>query len=106
MLHRSLAVALVALALALLVSQPGFAEDKNAKTHEGKIVKVEGNKLTMTDKDGKNEHTHNVPATAKITCDGRECRLDDLKAGYFVKVTTKEDERTVTKVEARTKEKK
>jgi len=47
---------------------PVFAEEEEkAGTHEGKIVKIEAGKLTMSDKDGKNEHTHAIPADAKIT---------------------------------------
>ena len=36
------------------------AEEKKGDTHEGKIVQIDGNKMTMTDKAGKNEHTHTV----------------------------------------------
>src|SRR5262249_41850046 len=96
-----IAVVLALLALALFVSQPALAADK---THEGKIVKAGDGKLTMTDKDGSNEHTHNVAADAKITCDGKECKLSDLKAGYFVKLTTNEDKKLATKIEAKTKD--
>jgi hypothetical protein len=42
----------------------------------------------MTDKDGKNQQAHIVPADANITCDGKACRLQDLKKGFAVKVTT------------------
>jgi len=94
---------MLALAVAAFVawSVPALAEDK-AGTHEGKIVKVEAGKLTMTDKDGKNQHTHAVPADAKITFDGKEAKLEDLKAGQKVKVTTekKGDKIQVVKVEA------
>ena len=92
----------VALALALFASQPVVADDQNVTTHEGKIVMAGDGKLTMTDKNGANKHTHKVPADAKITCDGKECKLDDLKEGFFVKVTTKNDvNQTVTKIEAK-----
>src|SRR5215207_63616 len=79
---------------------PAFAEEEKAGTHEGKIVKVEGTKLTMSDKDGKNEHTHAIPADAKITLDGKEAKLTDLKAGTKVKVTAekKGDKVQVVKV--------
>ncbi len=83
------------------------AEEKKAEgdTHEGKLVKVDDNKLTMSDKEGKNEHTHTVSADTKVMCDGKECKLKDLKAGVMVKVTTKKgDKDTVVKVEASTKE--
>jgi len=89
MLKRTLSIALAAMVLAFFV-QTAFAEEK---VHEGKIVKAGGGKLTMTDKDGKNEHTHDVAKDAKITCDGKECKLEDLKVGSNVKVTTKPDDK-------------
>ena len=62
-------------------------------------------KLTMTDKEGKKEHTHVVPKDAKITCDGKECKLDDLKKGFMVKVTMdkKDNKLQVTRIEAKSK---
>jgi hypothetical protein len=104
MLQRSLPVFLAVLALVCFVCLPGLADDKNAKVHEGKVVKAGDGKLTMTDKDGKNQHIHQVLATTKITCDGKECKLEDLKPGYNVKVTTTGDAaQTVTKIEATSK---
>jgi hypothetical protein len=88
------------LALVLATGAPVLADD----THDGKVVRAGSGKLTMTDKDGKNEHTHDVPATAKITnADGKDCKLEDLKKGQNVKVTTqkKDGKDVVTKVEAR-----
>jgi hypothetical protein len=99
MMHRSLSLVIVAVALALLVSQPVLAD----QTHEGKVVTAGNGKLTMTGKDAAQQHTHNVPADVKITCDGKECKLEDLKAGYQLKVTTKDDGKTVTKIEAKSK---
>src|SRR4051794_12847315 len=91
MLYRVLPMACVALALALLVAGGNVdagAKDKSDKgsTHEGKVVSAKEGKLTMETK-GK-EHTHDVAPTAKITCDGKACKLSDLKAGVFVRVTT------------------
>ena len=63
---------------------------------------MEGDKLTMTGKDGKNEHTHLVPATAMITYDGKVCRLQDLKKGMQIAVTMEKrgDKTLVTRVDA------
>jgi len=81
-----------------------FADDKN--THEGKIVRIEGNKIVMVDKDGKNEHTHTLALDAKIMCDGKECKLTDLKKDQQVRVTTKEGDATqAVRVEALDKNK-
>jgi hypothetical protein len=79
------------------------ADDQKPGTHEGKVVKVEGNKLTMSDKEGKNQHTHAIPATAKITFEGKAAKLEDLKPGNTVKVTTekKGDEVVVVSVDAK-----
>lgn len=104
MLRRTFALAAVAvLALALNPLLADDTKDTKPGTHEGKVVKAEAGKLTMTDKDGKNEHTHTIPAGAKVTCDGKECKVEDLKPGSTVKVTTekKEDKVVVVSVEAK-----
>ncbi len=104
MLYRSLLLVLAALAVALLISQPALAADE--KTHEGKIVSAGDGKLVMTDKDGSNKMTHKVSSDAKITCDGKKCKLSELKEGQFVKVTYSDDkDKTATKIVASTKEK-
>jgi Cu/Ag efflux protein CusF len=89
-------------ALAVFVGT-AYAEDPQPGTHDGKVVKVEPGKLTMSDKEGKNQHTHVIPATAKITLDGKEAKLADLKPGNTVKVTIekKDDKLTVVSVEAK-----
>jgi hypothetical protein len=101
MLYRVLPVFVLALTVAFLTGGAVLADD--AKTHEGLVVNAADGKLTMTDKDGKNEHTHQVDADTKITCDGKECKLEDLKKGFAVKVTTekKADKEKVTKIEAK-----
>ncbi len=81
------------------------ADDKPAdnNTHTGVVVSVADGKLTMTDKEGK-EHTHAVAKDAKITCDEKECKLEDLKKGQTATVTVEKqgDETVVTKIEAKT----
>lgn len=101
MLRRTFTLAAV-VALAIWVVPAIAADDPKPGTHEGKVVKVDGNKLTMTDKDGKNEHTHAIPADAKITFDGKAIKLSDLKAGDKVKVTAekKDDKVVIVSIEA------
>ena len=101
MLRRTFA--LLAVVAVVTWAIPALAEDPKPGTHEGKIVKAEAGKLTMTDKDGKNPHTHAIPATAKITLDGKAAKLEDLKTGQAVKVTIeKEGEKlVVVSVDAR-----
>jgi hypothetical protein len=79
------------------------AADEKGDTHEGKIVMAGNGRVTMTDKDGKNEHTHEVAQDAKVSCDGKECRLEDLKKGYSVKVSTEKrgGKEVATRLEAK-----
>ena len=102
MVTRLLVAFVATLALAVMTSSAlaDKADDKG-DTHSGVVVSAAGGKLTMTDKDGKNEHTHEVALDAKISCDGKECKLEDLKKGASVKVTTKE--KKAIKIEASTK---
>ena len=99
MSRRSLLAAVSAFALVLWFGNPSFAKDDN-NTHEGTVVSVAEHKLTMTGKDAKDEHTHEVGADAKVTLNGKEAKLADLKKGDKVSVTTGADKK-VTKVEAK-----
>ncbi len=110
MTRRILPVMVAVLALAWLCwlpaqaqQPPGQGLQQREGTHEGKVVKVEKDKLTMTGKNGKDQHSHIVPADAKITCDGKVCKLEDLKKDYQVKVTIerKDNQLKVTKIEAK-----
>jgi hypothetical protein len=93
------------LAIAAFVALSARADDKpsSKNTHEGQFVSAKGDSFKMTDKAGK-EHTHMLADDAKVMCDGKMCKLADLKKGTMVKVTTKpDDQTTVVRVEARTK---
>ena len=101
MSFRTLFAGIATLAVAFWASAPSMAEDKN-NTHKGTVVKAEDGKLTMTMKGEEKEHSHAVATDAKITFEGKECKLEDLKKGYQITVTTeKVGEKTmVTKIEA------
>jgi hypothetical protein len=109
MLYRVLSGSLLALfagtwAPAQQRDQAG-ADKAAANTHEGTVVSVKDDKLVMQGKaqpaQVAREHTHLLAPGAKVTCDGKECRLDDFKAGQKVRVTTKAGDQTVaTRVEA------
>ena len=101
MVTRLLVACFAALALAALASSATWAAEEKGDTHTGVVVSAEGGKLTMSDKDGKNEHTHDVALDAKISCDGKACKLEDLKKGVSVTVTTKD--KKAIKIEASTK---
>jgi hypothetical protein len=101
MFLRLLLSGVMAASLMTLVSQA--SADDQIGTHMGIVVSVEGNKLTMSDKYGKNEHSHMVPASATITCDGKACRLQDLKKGMVVSVTIEKqgEKNAVTRIDAK-----
>jgi len=102
-MHRVLALCLAVLAMAAFLTAPALAEDKT-ETHQGKVVSVKGNQLTMTDQAGK-EVTHTLAADAKITRDGKPCTLADLQPGMTVRVITPQDNReTALRVEAQTQQ--
>jgi hypothetical protein len=102
MVYRIVVPLLAVLALMLCVSPAAIAADE--KPHEGKVVKVETGKLTMTMTGDTKEHVHNVAADAKITLDGKEAKLEDLKKGFDIKVWLNEA-KAVSKIEASSKAK-
>jgi hypothetical protein len=103
MLHRAIPILLFAMALVFVGTTPVLGD--NVKAHEGIVVSASGGKLTMTDKDGKNEHTHVVPADAKISLDGKPSKLEDLQKGFFVKVIMmkKDNKEQLTLIKAKKK---
>jgi hypothetical protein len=114
-MYRLLTLCLAALALGLFVASPGLADNQKAadkdnptankdNTHEGKFLMAEGNdKFSMTDKAG-SKHEHMLARDAKVTCDGKECKIADLKEGIRIRVTTAKDNKDMAvRVEALTK---
>lgn len=101
-MYRMLSLAMVLVALVLFVGVDVRAQVKDdPNTHTGKFLSATGKTFKMEDKGGK-EHSHTLAATAKVIgLDGKEIRLDDLKRGQEIRVTTKEGDRTTAlKVEA------
>jgi hypothetical protein len=81
------------------------ALDKDAvfasRSHDGKVVSIAGDKLVMTNMEGKGEHTCTLAADARVTCDGKVCKAADLKAGMRIRVTSENaDSHTATRIEA------
>lgn len=69
-------------------------------TYDGKVVSISGNKLVMSNQEGK-EYSHTVAADAKVCCDGAACKSEDLKVGSKIRVTTQSDDKNVaTKIES------
>jgi hypothetical protein len=67
----------------------GFAQAADT-THDGTVVSVAEGKLVMADKERK-EHSHDIGPAVKITLNGKEAKLADLKKGDAIKVTAGED---------------
>ncbi len=107
MTHRITTAALLTAAVVFLGwGASARAQEKKDHVHHGHVVKVADGKLTMVGTD-KKEVTHPVPKEAKVTIDGKEAKLEDLKEHTHVAVTMKEEggKHIVTKVEADTKKK-
>lgn len=66
------------------------------KTHEGMVVSASAGQLVMVDKEGKNEHSHKVESTAKVTLNGKPAKLSDLQKGDKIKVTTENEGNVVS----------
>ena len=67
-----------------------------AKTHDGKVVSVAGDKLTTTCSEGKT-HCHTIAKDAKVTCEGKAGKAEDLKAGTHVRVTPCKDDKNLAR---------
>lgn len=110
---RVASVSVLALAFAFLLSGFAVGQDKKkdgikeADTHEGVLVSVKGTKFTMKHKgEDAKEHSHTLAADGKVTSDGKAAKLEDLKPGVRIRVTTKPGDMSIaTKVEALTKKK-
>ena len=106
---RILTLALVAFFVAPVLAEDKKVgkEDKDTKAKcEGFLADVTGQKIMVTEKGAKEDKGFTVAKDAKITCDGKECKLEDLKKGVFVCIwTDKDDGKSVTKIEADTKKK-
>ena len=101
MFRLSVPLFLFVVMVAILATQPAFAEDK---THDGSVVSAGAGKLTMTMTGDDKKHTHDVARDAKISLDGKAAKQEDLKAGFHVKVTT-DDKNVIKSVEAHSKAK-
>lgn len=68
--------------------------EPSSNTFEGNVVSITGNKLVMRNKEGV-AFSHTLAKDANVTCDGKACKTEDLKAGAQIRVTTKRDDRNV-----------
>ena len=104
-LSLTAALAVVVFVSAAFAADAKSAAAKDASTVVGTIAKVSStdNTITVTDKDGK-DHALTMAKDAKITCDGKDCKLADLAKGTAVTVTLNaNDKTTAQQIEAKTK---
>ncbi len=69
------------------------------KTMDGTVVSVSADKLTMANKEGK-EQSQALAANVTVTCDGKTCTAADLKAGMRIRVTTEGSAHAASRIEA------
>ena len=82
---RRIVLSLATLALTFLLAAPALA----AIEFVGKVVSVDGNLLSVTD--GSSQQTVEANKDTKITIQGKEAKLSDLKVDQDVKVTVEPD---------------
>jgi len=87
---------------AYAADKPADNKDNTNSTVIGTVTKAAADSITITDKDGK-DRTLTVSKDAKVTCDGKECKVTDLKNGTMVTVTLNADHKDqVDKIDAKT----
>ncbi len=74
---------------------------KDVTVERGEVVLVEGNDLIVKMEDGSFRHISNVPESAKVTVDGRQLGIHDLKPGMKLQrtITVTTTPQTVTTVQ-------
>jgi LPXTG-motif cell wall-anchored protein len=74
---------------------------KEVQVEHGEVVTVAGNDLVVKMEDGTIRHFPNVPETARITVDGRQLGIHDLKPGMKLQrtITTTTTPKTITTVQ-------
>jgi len=101
-----LAVGAIGLAFTVKMSaqiQSTTEEKAGAPTHQvtvehATVISVEGNDLFVKMEDGSIRHIANVPESARVTVDGKELGIHDLKPGMHLQktVTTTTVEKVIT----------
>jgi hypothetical protein len=71
------------------------------RVEHGEVVAVEGNDLIVKMADGSIRHFENIPESARITVDGKELGIHDLKPGMLLQrtITTTTTPKVVTTVQ-------
>lgn len=73
----------------------------SVKVERGEVVSVNGNDLIVKMEDGSLRHFANVPESARVTVDGKELGVHDLKPGMKLErtITTTTTPKTITTVQ-------
>ncbi|HQX48673.1 MAG TPA: hypothetical protein PLY87_09125 [Planctomycetaceae bacterium] len=99
MKYQMMSLGTIAVALFAGGVAASAAEQGKETTHDGAIVTISSTELVMKGKDGK-EHTHAIATDAKMTLDGKACKVEDLKAKTKIRVTVLSgDPKAVTHIE-------
>jgi hypothetical protein len=79
--------------------QPGQSS-KVVQVDRGEVLAVEGNDLIVRMEDGSVRHFENIPESAKVTVDGKQLGIHDLKPGMKLQrtITTTTTPHTVTTI--------
>lgn len=77
-----------------------------AKPYSNQVVSTSEHEITIADRQGRTERTHELAADAQVTLDGKPARLADLDRGDAVKVTVVRtaDKELATQVDAKSQE--
>lgn len=78
------------------------AATREVKVERGEVVYVTGNDLVVKMEDGQIRHIANVPESARVTVEGKELGIHDLKPGMKLErtITTTTTPRTITTVQS------
>src|SRR6516164_285078 len=78
---------------------------KNVTVERGEVVLVDGNDLIVKMEDGSIRHFPNVPESARVTVDGQQLGIHDLKPGMKLQrtITTTTTPQMVTTVQTVTR---
>lgn len=71
-----------------------------SRTAAGVIRSVQGDRQALTVRIQEMDTTYPLASEVRVFIDGREARLDDLRAAYRVKITLTEDEKQILRVAA------
>lgn len=84
-----LVLSLFVVAAVMLAGTSVLTAADDAVTHEGSIVKVDKDQMTIKGEEA--QTVVGLTPTTKITLDGKAAKLEDLKPGFKVKTTCKKE---------------